>query len=182
MVWVFSVLAYEQWRFGEDTLSELGGDVPSRHIFNSGVIITGLLSIPFAVSLRMALYSSRLGRAGGYALLSASIGLISVGLFPIDTGDAHAAATVLFFGSIVISAFLLVTPLAKFSGRRGIPFLCTVCLIVISLLFLALTPIPLAEAVTVGGLLVWAFIMGLWILRGNDIRDGEQNSNMRDTK
>jgi len=173
-MWIAATVVHGSWNFGLDTLSELGGDVPSRCIFNVAAIVSGLLGIPFALALASHLVPRKLGILGGYVLAIASIGLIAVGLFPIDTGRAHTIASIFFFCMAGIAALLLLHPLAMRAGFVSAPFIATMILIVVSIAFLALTSVPLAEAITVSGLLLWILIMSVWMLH-NRKNDSQRN-------
>ncbi|MDH4123181.1 MAG: DUF998 domain-containing protein [Thermoplasmata archaeon] len=164
ILWVFAVIVNGNWTLGEDTLSELGGNVPSRWIFNIAVILAGIGSIRFSFGLARFMAPSLYGRIGGYIMAVAGVGLISVGFFPIDTGDPHTIATIFFFGSAGISALVLVFPFIKKSGVLSVPTIVLLAAIIISLISIGLTPIPFAEAVAVSALLVWLLITSFWML------------------
>ncbi|MDD1769690.1 MAG: DUF998 domain-containing protein, partial [Methanomassiliicoccales archaeon] len=103
VMWTLAAVVNGHWVLGRDTLSELGGQVPSRWIFNVAVIVSGVLGIDFSFRLFVKFADSRLGRAGSVVLAIASIGLVSVGVFPIDTGQPHTIASVFFFTVVALS-------------------------------------------------------------------------------
>jgi hypothetical membrane protein len=160
-MWTAAVIVNGHWALGEDTLSELGGDVPSRWIFNIAVIVGGLMGIGFSFGLIMRLAPSKSGRAGGALLAISSIGLITVGLFPIDTGESHTLATIFFFGFAGLAALVLVYPVYKWVGTKGVPFIVLVVAIAMSLASVVLTPLPFAEAVAVASLMAVVLTMSL---------------------
>jgi len=163
-LWTIAVVVNGNWQLGRDTLSELGGDVPSRWYFNIAVLIAGLGSIRYSFGLANYLSEQKFGRIGSYVLAVASLGLVSVGIFPIDTGEPHTVASVFFFSVAAIAAFILTFPLAKKFGLRGVPFITTLAVIIVSFISLAVTPLPFAEAVAVGGLIVWIAVMSIQML------------------
>ncbi len=169
IMWAAAVIVNDHWVLGEHTLSELGGDVPSRWIFNIAVIVGGLMGIDFSIGLIARLAPSKTGRAGGALLAVSSIGLVTVGLFPIDTGESHSLATIFFFGFAGLAAFVLLYPVYKWVGAKGAPFIVLVAAIALSLASVVLTPLPFAEAVTVASLMAMVLTMSLQII-GEKVR------------
>ena len=163
-MWICAVVVNGDWTLGEDTLSELGGAGPSEWIFNLAVIVSGLIGIFFAIGFDARLRSLKTGRIGCTALAIASVFLISVGVFPIDTGLPHGVVSVLFFTTAALAAMLLLRPIFKWVGPRGVPFIATVAALATSFASLALTPLPFAEAVAVASLLAWSLVIGAWML------------------
>lgn len=161
IMWTTAVIVNGHWTVGKDTLSELGGNVPSRWIFNAAVIIGGLMGIDFSVGLMLKLAPSKTGEMGGALLAIASVGLITVGLFPIDTGGSHTLATEFFFGFAGLSAFVLLYPVYRWVGVKGAPFIVLVAAIALSLASIVLTPLPFAEAVAVASLMAMVLTMSL---------------------
>jgi hypothetical membrane protein len=163
-MWAAAVVVNGHWVLGEHTLSELGGDVPSRWIFNTAAIVAGLMGVDFSVGLMIRLAPFKTGRAGGALLAIASIGLITVGLFPIDTGGSHTLATILFFGSAALAAFVLLYPVYRWVGAKGVPFIVQVAAIALSFASIVLTPLPFAEAVAVASLMAMVLAMSLQMI------------------
>lgn len=178
ILWTLAVIVNGNWQLGRDTLSELGGNVPSRWVFNIAVLVAGFAGIRFSFGLARLLANQRLGRIGSYVFAVASLGLISVGVFPIDTGTPHTVASIFFFSVAAIAAIILMHPLAKRYGIASGPLITTAVVIIISFLALATTPIPFAEAVTVAGLLVWVAVLSIQILF--DLRKASTESSISD--
>ena len=164
IMWAAAVVVHGHWVLGEHTLSELGGDVPSRWIFNTAAIVAGLMGIDFSIGLMMRLAPSKMGIAGGALLAIASIGLITVGLFPINTGGSHTLATIFFFGFATLAAFVLLYPVYRWVGTKGVPFIVLVAAIMLSTASIVLTPLPFAEAVAVASLMAMVLTMSLQII------------------
>jgi len=163
-MWTAAVIVNGDWTLGEDTLSELGGTGPSEWIFNSAVIISGILGLLFTQGLWNRLRQFALSWLGCFVLASASVNLMFVGMYPIET-QPHGILSVSFFAMGALAALLLLMPFRKWSGIKGVPFVTTVAMLIVSIASLALTPIPFAEAVAVSCLMTWMFILGAWMLR-----------------
>lgn len=176
IMWIAAVIVNGNWRLGESTLSELGGQVPSRWIFNSAVIIGGLLGIVFSLGIYSRLGSSITGKAGCIAMMIASFGLISIGIFPIDTGEPHTVASIFFFSVAAASVIILLRPVQKWVGTRGAPFIISVAILVVTFACLFTTPVPFTEAVAVAGLLVWVLALSIWMIRERGVLDKSMKS------
>ena len=154
-MWIAAIVVNGNWTLGEDTLSELGGQVPSRWIFNSATIVSGAMGAIFSTALYLKFRSEFLGRAGGALMTLASIFLILVGVFPIDTGTPHSIASVAFFGLAALSVITIEFPLRNAVGLGGIPSVVTIAILAVSFSSLLIPSIPFAEAVATSGLLIW---------------------------
>ncbi|MEM2943657.1 MAG: DUF998 domain-containing protein [Methanomassiliicoccales archaeon] len=156
IMWISAAYVDSNWVLGEQTLSELGGDRPGRDLFNSGVIIEALLSILFVFALRISFENDKLGKLGTDVFFFAAISLLGVGIFPITTGIYHTIASYGFFGLALLALAILIKPLHKSAIFGRLYSMLTLIAITISLVFVFLTSIPLAEAVAVICLLVWS--------------------------
>jgi hypothetical membrane protein len=87
-------------------VSELGElAVSSRaRLFNLGVILGGLLLLPFILSLAWKL-DSWLGWLGMLAGVIAALALSAVGLFPMDNLERHTRAAMTFFRAGLVMVF-----------------------------------------------------------------------------
>lgn len=165
LLWTAAVIADGSWTFGEDTLSELGRmGGGGRDLFNSAVILASILWIPFALGLYSVLHRGWSARVGGALFLISAFSLLAIGLFPIDSGTPHTIASWSFFIGALVSLMILALPVMRTEifGRAGL--VPTLAAPLISLSFLALTSVPLAEAVAVMCLMGWALIMSALIL------------------
>ena len=115
IMWLTAIAFTPGYRVFEQWVSDLGvggGAV----FFNSGVILAGLLTIPFAVTLALVLRPSRLGFVGSAVLIVASVALIGVGVFTENAGRMHGIMSISFFVSILLALVLLSWPLYRSSA------------------------------------------------------------------
>lgn len=164
LMWTLAVLVDGSWVFGEETLSELGGDRPGRIYFNSGVIITGIMGLIFAIGLYVLMDGKFLGRIGAVVAMMGAIALIGVGIFPITTGAYHTFFSYAFFGIILVSLLLLAYPIWKEERLGPLAGLLTISALAVSLAFLFTSSIPLTEAIAVICLLIWMVVISTLIL------------------
>jgi hypothetical membrane protein len=97
-------------------ISELGEVGVSRGAwaFNGGLVLTGVLLIPFVVHLGIVL-GSVLGWVGAFFAAAASLGAAAVGIFPMNNLKPHVrAAMTYFYGGLAmvlaIGAAVLIQP------------------------------------------------------------------------
>jgi hypothetical membrane protein len=104
-------------------ISELGelGVSRAARIFNRGLLLAGLLMLPYVVGLGMA-FGSLLGWLGTAAGIIAVLGVAAVGVFPMNNVQSHTTAAVIYFRSGLVMVFFF--GLAIFfqpAGRAIIP-------------------------------------------------------------
>jgi len=114
--WTESALSHTGERPpGRSTSIDLFVDRPSFLLFNGGLLITGLIGLPFAWVLAVDA-THPLQRTGSALFGIALVSLAAVGLFPLPHGY-HAGVAILHF--IATMAFLLVMGLGTLqAGRR----------------------------------------------------------------
>lgn len=94
----------------ENDISVLGVEGSATMLFNWGLILTGVLSLIFAIGLRQNLLSSRLGQLGIASLILGSMAMSAIGIFPRTielSHDPHDAASVAFFMFIIVALSLI---------------------------------------------------------------------------
>ena len=107
----------------DNALSDLGVmPNPTAILFNSGLIISGLLAIVFASGLFTALKGKSTGRAGTILFLLDCLALTAIGVFPENTGPMHLYASVAFFALFPLSMFLITAHFVLTSKNRMAAF------------------------------------------------------------
>jgi len=104
-------------------ISELGEIGVSRAawIFNTGLLLAGLVMLPYVVGLGIA-FGSLLGWLGTAAGVIAVLGVAAVGVFPMNNIQAHKiAATTYFRAGLVIVFFFGLAIFFQPSGKVMIP-------------------------------------------------------------
>jgi hypothetical membrane protein len=87
-------------------ISELGEVGVSRaaRIFNTGLLLAGLLMLPYVVGLGIA-FGSWLGWLGSVAGIVAVLGVAAVGVFPLNNVESHTTAAVTYFRAGLVMVF-----------------------------------------------------------------------------
>jgi len=108
---LFPILLYrgkrgERFSMLNHFISELGEVGVSRAagVFNAGMVLAGLVMLPYVVGLGLA-FGSLLGWLGSIAGIIAVLGVAAVGVFPINYIKLHAIAAVTYFRAGLVMVF-----------------------------------------------------------------------------
>ena len=106
---MLAVLSMSPWfSWTENYLSVLGVEGSATALFNSGLILTGLLSLIFVIGLWKNFLSGQLpGLLGMISLVLGSVAFSAMGIFPRSTGIPHNSASPAFFLFISLAIFLI---------------------------------------------------------------------------
>lgn len=100
----------------ENALSDLGVQQGvTAVLFNSGLVISGLLTLVFALGLSMCLRGKILGKIGAFILVLDALALTAIGVFPENVKPLHLYASVAFFVLFPTSLFFIGTALLQMS-------------------------------------------------------------------
>ena len=103
---VLAAISQSPWfSWTANALSDLGVR-EAASIFNSGLIVGGILMMVFAAGL-LIVGGRALERAGAALLFIGAIALSCIGVFTESAGDIHTYVAVAFFGISAISFFLI---------------------------------------------------------------------------
>ena len=156
---VFSILSYPNFSFTGNWLSDLGIGSTSA-VFNSGLILAGILGFVFCLGFRKTL--PPLGKLGSVVLLIGTLALIGVGLFPESSGIYHTITSFLFFGCLIVGMGIVGFSLRKEKILgRVLLFLFLVALFGVSLIHLKATA-EIIAGLTFSGLSIF---FGIVLLR-----------------
>lgn len=142
------------------TISALGsasGTPASRAVFNTAMILTGLLTLVAAYGLHHV-YERRL--LTGLLALTGVGGSVGVGVFPSQTGLPHVIAAMIAFGGMGVSALVVARtvhgPFRSLSAVFGILELTA---------FVLFLTLPGSTPLGIGGLERWVAYLGvLWAI------------------
>ena len=91
----------------EEHISAFGVEGSAKVLFNSGLILAGILSLIFAIGLGRCLLSGWLGRSAVVFFILASLAVFAMGVFPRTWDFMHGASTVAFFVCITLALLLI---------------------------------------------------------------------------
>jgi len=107
--WTFialSIIMMPEFDWIKNWLSDLGCVETTAVIFNSGLIISGVLGVAFAFGF-YEIQKTKLGRLGVYVYMLGAISLCAIGVFLKTFGMVHFVASVAFFALTSISMVMV---------------------------------------------------------------------------
>jgi len=105
-----------QFSWTENALSDLGVQQGvTAVLFNSGLIVSGLLTLIFTFDLFMFLRGKISGEIGAFILALDALALTAIGVFPENVKPLHLYASVAFFVLFPTSLFFIGTALLQMS-------------------------------------------------------------------
>ena len=150
----------------EDHISAFGVEGSAKVLFNSGLILAGMLSIIFAIGLGRCLLSGWMGQLAIGLLVLGSLAVFAMGVFPRTWDFAHGASTVAFYVCIILALLLAGVAVITASQMAWGLLSITAAVLVAALL---LIPGPLAGG-AIGQLLaylpwsLWMIAFGVMLL------------------
>lgn len=171
LIMVFAATFISPWfRWDTHALSELGvGEV--SFIFNSAVIIGGVLNFIFALGVRKYLSGRRVVRIGAALVMLSSVCLAFVGIFTIAYHFAHAIVSLGYFVSAPVGFILIGLGTERDTIRilsiiTGIAALLAILIMPIMFLVVPFkVGFAVPEMVEALILAVWMVFMGVRLLR-----------------
>ncbi len=164
-----AVSQYSGFSWTNNMLSDLGDPRVSSatSVFNSGLIVGGVLMMVFAVGLLIALKRA-LSRVGAILLLVDAVFLSLIGVFTLATGDLHFYVSIAFFALFPISLWLIGAG-AILAGSKVFGVLTIIVGVLsgipwVSVLYLIGWAIP--EAVSAVVAFAWVAVDGIMLLLG----------------
>jgi hypothetical membrane protein len=171
IILVFAATALSPWfRWDTNALSELGvGEVSL--LFNSAVMIGGVLSLLFAFGIHEYMIKGRSVKAGTALMMLSSISLFLVGIFTIENLILHATVSLGYFvltpiGFMLIGFGAKKNKLKKLSIAVGIAALTSILVLPVMLLNMSFKvgfAVPeMTEALI---LAIWMIFTGVKLLK-----------------
>jgi len=170
-------LSWFSWT--NNALSDLGGPPPATAIaavlFNSGLIIGGILGMMFAVGLMYTLREQTLKFIGVFILFLATVSLIAVGVFPETAGRIHFYVSVAFFTLFPVSLLFIGSSMVKELSERtlGIATILFGVFAVVSAAPLVLTDVAdigIHELLAALSGSAWSIILGIELYKQSILR------------
>jgi hypothetical membrane protein len=104
-----AVASYPRFSWVDNALSDLGVvSGVAAVLFNSGLIVSGVLCFIFAKGLFAFLGERAVGRIGAFVLVLASLALVAIGVFPESVRSVHYFVSVAFFVLLPVSMLFIV--------------------------------------------------------------------------
>jgi hypothetical membrane protein len=107
---IFSaIVSYPEFSWVDNALSDLGVvEGVTAALFNSGLVVGGVLCVIFATGLFMFLKERTVGKIGASIFALASLALFAIGVFPENVEPVHYIVSVMFFMLLPIAMLIIV--------------------------------------------------------------------------
>jgi hypothetical membrane protein len=172
---ILSAIALAQkFSWTDNALSDLGVMTwPTDIIFNTGLIISGILSIIFATGLYLSFNKNVLGRSGTTVFLFCAVALTAIGIFSENMEPIHIYASVAFFGLFPISMIVLTIAYFLLGKPRKALFTLAVALFaaivwVLEFLFNYVPGVAIPETLSALAASLWAVAVGFSLTRSGN--------------
>ena len=171
---IFLAISEAPWfSWTANALSDLGVHAESSALFNSGLIIGGILNIIFAFGVLRFYQNRTIGKAGTLFLILAGIFLASIGIFPETTpNNIHYIVSVGFFSTLPLSLFIQSTALISTNTHRKLGTFTLLIAVIAIIPWAIWTPLKPYEGVAIPELIsalaaaTWSIIIGAILLKG----------------
>jgi len=160
-----------QFSWTENALSDLGVmEGVTAVLFNSGLIISGILAIIFACGLFVFLDDRTLGRIGAFIFTLAALALVAIGIFTENFGRIHYYVSVAFFTFAPISMLIIcATFFVVGKVKLGLfTFITAITAALVWVLQFAMQYVPnvaIPETISALPVSMWAIVLGFKMLK-----------------
>ncbi|RJS77275.1 DUF998 domain-containing protein [Candidatus Bathyarchaeota archaeon] len=176
IAYTFILLAinyYPPFSWTDNALSDLGVVKGITSVlFNSGLIIAGILTLVFATGLFRFLNEKATGKIGGLLFVLAALALTAIGVFPENFGEIHFYVSVAFFVFSPLAMFSFSAAFTQTGNARLGVFTFLVALIA-ALVWIIHWTIPFGKGVAIPETLsslsasVWSIVVGFKMLKAS---------------
>ena len=168
-LWIASALVDGEWRFGYNSLSEMGisDDTVGAFLFNFACIISGISGIVFGFGIFA--YGKSVIRLGGALFTISHLFLSLVGVFNLNFGDVHyfVAST---FGLVLGISYVF---LSLKDWGHWLYLIVDIVFITVCVVFTVDTPFTVWEPALIISAMVWIFIIGVKMYREEESMFGD---------
>jgi len=160
---ILLAIYYSPWfSWTENALSDLGVQGTAAILFNSSLVVGGVLTIIFAIGLREILLNKTLGRIGTLILILDATILCAVGIFPETAGVIHLYVSVAFFVLFPISLFFIGVAMMHEPSERKLGLFTVIAGIVTATVWmLPWRAVAIPEIIAALAASVWSIVLGI---------------------
>ena len=164
VVWMMSAAFDGSWRFGVNSLSDLGisDNAVSAFLFNFGCMIAGIMGM--FVGFGLFEYGRRTLKVGGIIYIIGMLFLSLVGVFTLDNFNMHFIVATTF--SVAGGIGIVVSSISDWKVSWYL--YADVFLIATTVIFTLTTPFEMWEPVATIASMTWVFITGIKMLRNEE--------------
>ena len=166
LLFIAVAIFYSPWfNWFNNALSDLGVHEASS-IFNSGLIIGGLLTTIFAIGITQIFKKKILASIGTFVLVLSSLSLCAIGVFPESAGRIHFYVSFSFFALLTISLLIIGTAFIMRSSQQRFGMFTIFMSFVAGFAWaIPHDGVAIPEIISSGSGSVWCVVLGIRILR-----------------
>ena len=165
---ILLAIAYSpNFSWTENALSDLGvQEGVTSTLFNSGLIISGVLGLLFATGLFKFLQGTLLSRIGAFASVLDAVALIAIGVFPKNVKPIHFYASVTFFTFFPISMFFFSAAFLQ-TSKTKLGLFTIIAAIIAAIVWTVPfgRGVAIPETISALSVLTWSIVLGFKMLR-----------------
>jgi hypothetical membrane protein len=167
---LLAILNFPQFSWTGNALSDLGvQEGVTAILFNSGLVIGGILALVFASGL-FVLQKTMLGRIGVFIFVLAALAFMAIGVFSENAEPTHYYVSVTFFvlfpiSMLVIGATFLLTAKLKMGFFTFLAAIVAALLWAIHWTIGFGSNVAIPEALSALSALIWLMVLGFKMLR-----------------
>lgn len=168
---LLSISSYPPFSWTNNALSDLGvKEGITAPLFNSGLIISGIFVLVFAIGLFRLLPNNLTSKIGILIFISAALALTTIGIFPENSKPMHYFVSVAFFAFFPTAMFVISAALLYV--RKLKTGLFTLVIAIVSIIPWAIEfsvrfapGVAIPEALSALAASVWSIILGISMLK-----------------
>ncbi len=167
---LLAILNFPQFSWTGNALSDLGvQEGVTAILFNSGLVIGGILALVFASGL-FVLQKTMLGRIGVFIFVLAALAFMAIGVFSENAEPTHYYVSVTFFvlfpiSMLVIGAAFLLTAKLKMGFFTFLAAIVAALIWTIQWTIGFGSNVAIPEALSALSALMWLMVLGFKMLR-----------------
>ncbi len=160
---ILLAIHYSPWfNWTENALSDLGVQGTAAILFNSSLVVGGVLTVIFAIGLREILLNKTLGRIGTLIFILDGAILSAIGIFPETAGDIHLYVSVAFFMLLPMSLFLNGVAMMQEPSERKLGLFTVIAGIVAATIWMPTwSAVAIPEIIAALAASVWSIVLGI---------------------
>jgi hypothetical membrane protein len=160
---ILLAIYYSPWfSWTENALSDLGVQGTAAILFNSSLVVGGVLTVIFAIGLREILLNKTSGRIGTLIFILDAAMLCAIGIFPETAGNVHLYVSVAFFVLLPMSLFLNGVAMMQRPSERKLGLFTIIAGIVAATVWmLPWRAVAIPEIISALAVSVWSIVLGI---------------------
>jgi len=166
-----AIASFPEFSWTDNALSDLGVQEGAPAVlFNSGLIISGILAFIFALGLIRFFREKLLGKIGGLIFAIDTLMLVAIGVFTESFMQIHYYISVMFFALFPISVLVICATLLHMGKMKTGAFTFLIAAIAAAVWIIQFTikfgsNVAIPETISALSAAAWSIVLGLQVLK-----------------